>query len=332
MNYITINLKLLHAFKSILQQIKLPKPCENISVNLSIYNNKILLANSYFFIVAICHQTSPLGEQQLKGIINGELRKGWDYLRERFLYAVENNNNYANVNFWECLTPGNLSQIFQDEYFGRTLNRINERTYLINDIGSKLIKSGFYNITDAFYSCNNTISGTSGFLKYLSRFIAYSDPVKKKSYFFLSLAKSECGWKYKDSRLLLSPVDYHELRGHLRLGVLYASKKIESKIKKKIPLSIHEDNQLRQHIQEVNNRLSKLLKVSNATIHYFLWNYFRACCPRDNTNCNNPGLTKMPNPYGKLFSQNTACLFYNICNSAKENNKLIEPPYFGHYY
>src|SRR5690349_3366695 len=50
------------------------------------------LANAYFAIVAICHQTSPIGERPLQGYVHLETQKkvGWDYLKERFLIAALN--------------------------------------------------------------------------------------------------------------------------------------------------------------------------------------------------------------------------------------------------
>ena len=47
------------------------------------------LANAYLAIVAICHQTSPIGERRLVGVIGSEPKFGWNYLKERFLETAE---------------------------------------------------------------------------------------------------------------------------------------------------------------------------------------------------------------------------------------------------
>src|SRR6516165_7848704 len=45
--------------------------------------------NFYFFLVAICHQTSPRGRAPLEGFINGLRKQGWDYLSARWEQAVQ---------------------------------------------------------------------------------------------------------------------------------------------------------------------------------------------------------------------------------------------------
>ncbi|MFY9462377.1 MAG: hypothetical protein WAP51_04205, partial [Candidatus Sungiibacteriota bacterium] len=52
----------------------------------------------YFIVVAVCHQTSPIGKPRLEGMINGELLFGWDYLVQSWMLA-------AKADPW-ILTPG----------------------------------------------------------------------------------------------------------------------------------------------------------------------------------------------------------------------------------
>lgn len=176
------------------------------------------LANAYFVIVAICHQTTPIGERGLQGYINNEpeIRRGWDYLKEKFLLTVLQEPKWSSVAFWSELTPNELSALYQDdtiskqygdETIGRTLNRINERAFLINNLGGVLTRYGFKYIDEAFAQANQTISGNAGFLSFLqNNFEAYKDPVRKKSLLFLSIAAEECGWGLKDPENLSSPV------------------------------------------------------------------------------------------------------------------------------
>ena len=44
----------------------------------------------------------------------------------------------ATPQYWSGLTPTELSRLFDDQNKGKTLNRINERTFLLNNIGDRL--------------------------------------------------------------------------------------------------------------------------------------------------------------------------------------------------
>ena len=59
----------------------------------------------------------------------------------------------------------------------------------------------------------------SNLLNTLGNFSAYRDPVRKKSLFFLSLLRNSGLASFSDDGNLGPPVDYHEVRGHLRIGL-----------------------------------------------------------------------------------------------------------------
>src|SRR5215831_10066077 len=73
------------------------------------------LANSYFAIVAICHQTTPIGERRLEGHINGVVKYGWDYLKEKFLTVALRDPKWTSCNCWQNITPIELSELYHDE-------------------------------------------------------------------------------------------------------------------------------------------------------------------------------------------------------------------------
>ena len=158
----------------------------------------------------------------------------------------------------------------------------------------------------------------------------------KKSLFFLSLMQSECEWKVMDTEHLLSPIDYHELRGHLRIGTVNISNRnLLTKIEQGLPISEEDDIKIREQIQGANNRIAKTLGISSSAVHYLLWNIFRNCCPRDSnaTHCHNCGEScYLPPRYAEARDKNSRCLFSPICSSVNNNIKVIEPPYIGHFY
>lgn len=306
------------------------------------------LANAYFAIVAICHQTTPIGERGLQGYVNNEpeLRRGWDYLKEKFLLTALQEPKWSSVVFWNELTPNELSALYQDdtlsktygdETIGKTLNRVNERAFLINDLGRILSRYGFIYIDEAFAQCNETIGGSAGFLSFLqNNFEAYRDPVRKKSLFFLSIAEKECAWELKDPGNLSSPVDYHELRGHLRIGtIMINDPELAHKVEGGLALTESEDDDLRSMTQEVNDSLAVKTGLGSSRVHYLFWNVFRNCCPRESnkTHCAScGGSCKLPEQYKNMPTYAGRCIFSKICLSSGKPSKVIDPPYIGHYY
>jgi len=320
----------------LLRSSRFPERYEPANENLRIANSKINLANAYLAIVAICHQTSPIGERQLEGFISTNYRKGWDYLKEKLLHAAILDPNWADPKFWQYLTPTILSELYKDKDKGCTLSRVNERTFLLNNLGEGLIHDGFLRIEDAISSLDYIVGGDNGFIRYLSRYEAYSDPLNKKTSLFLSLAETECGWKYQDPENIHSPIDYHELRGHLRLGTVYVvDERIKLKLINHLPISIEDDLTIRKVVQDTNEYLSRVVGVSAIELHYFLWNIFRSCCSRQvgQTHCICCSEEcSLPEPYKILPYYHSCCIFHELCPSINDINKVIEPPYIGHFY
>jgi hypothetical protein len=287
-------------------------------------------------IVAICHQTSPIGERPLEGIVEGSRSKGWDYLKTKFLLAARSDISLCNPQSWAAVNPLALSTLFADDQLGLTLNRVSERAYLLNDLGHRLVVNECSSIRTLFDACKGTLAGGDGFLHHLSQFAAYSDPLKKKSFFFLSLMQTECGWTFDDPESLQSPVDYHEIRGHLRLGsVDVHDARLASKLRAGIPVNQEEDAAIRCAVQEANASIARMCSAADSELHYLLWNVFRNCCPRASlqTHCSTcPPDCLLPAPYRAPTYYQSRCIFAPICASANKDAKPVEPAYLGHYY
>lgn len=320
----------------IIKVSKLPTKEEARSHPVACRENALRLANTYFAIVSICHQTSPLGEKGLEGLVNNVRMGGWDYLEKKFLARALENPKWSSPDHWKTVTPRELSEMYDDPTYGKTLNRVNERTFLLNNLGHKLIKSGCDNIQEAFDRCGGIVGGDSGFLTFLKRFEAYKDPLMKKSQLFLAIMERELGWVIQDPENLLSPVDYHEMRGHLRIGTIrLCDEGLASKVRKGLTLNEEEDFEIRSKIQEVNSSISEQTGKSVSVIHSLFWNVFRSCCPRESseTHCSECGQScGLANQYKEMNTYETRCLFSPFCYSAGKENKVIEPPYAGHYY
>ncbi len=77
-----------------------------------------LVGNLYFFLVAICHQTSPPGEQPLEGTVCGTYRRGWDYLLWKFEVACENDLSLLEPTRWADFSAQQMRDIFRDSNLG----------------------------------------------------------------------------------------------------------------------------------------------------------------------------------------------------------------------
>ena len=103
----------------------------------------------------------------------------------------------------------------------------------------------------------------------------------KKAQFFIAIMMNELGWVVSDPENLSSPVDYHELRGHLRIGTVFSDDAtIASKIEKGLPLTVEEDIEIRQQVQKINDFIARETGLSSSVVHYLFWNVFRNCCPQ----------------------------------------------------
>lgn len=122
---------------------------------------------------------------------------------------------------WANETESSLIDTFTDPVRGFRLTDPAGRAALIRDLGIRLLDRGVESIQALYESCGGRIAtGHPNLLEGLREFEAYSDPVDKKAIFFLSLMRNSGIWKFIDDAALEAPVDYHEVRGHLRIGTV----------------------------------------------------------------------------------------------------------------
>lgn len=333
--HVVLDTERVEAVAAIVQASSPPPEDESGDLSFSWNGSRDELANAYLAIVAICHQTSPLGERRLEGTVSGAIRVGWDYLKARFLIAADRDRWWTQPEYWTVVSPTELSAVYKDGTLGLTLNRVSERAYLLNDLGRMLRSKRVSGATDAFQSVGCRLGGDGGFLAFLASAEAYSDPIRKKGLFFCSIAMKECAWRPNDPDTLLSPVDYHELRGHLRIGtVRVVDSDLRERIERTVALSEREDTAIRAAVQRANDEMALKSGVTSSVLHYLLWNIFRNCCPRPSeaTHCHACNDCKLPPQYKAMPTYAGRCIFAGVCESAGRPAKVVEPPYAGHFY
>lgn len=318
-----------------LENINLPPDKEEL---MNIELEKDVLKNLYFTIVAICHQTTPIMGPQLNGIINGEKLFGWDYMRVKWLIATTKNNSIVYPPYLSSISSKDIINILRDDKGNSTIFKPEVRALMLNNIGKRMIKLKYTSVQNIYDKGQGFLirKDGNGLLNQLSKFKAYSDPVKKKSLLFLTLMKNHSLWHYKDNNNLGPSIDYHEIRGHLRYGsVKINDSNLIGKIYKNIVITQEEDVDIRKAIYEAIIYISKRSGISPGTLHYFFWNLFRNCCNREKAHCKNcPTSCTLPQRYKNLKQHVNVkgCLLENKCISSNLKNKLFEPKVITEYY
>jgi len=285
--------------------------------------------NGWWATVAINHQTTPVVGMALRGTVHGKLLRGWDYLLQKSIFEANRNREMYTVAWLSEVTPAMLRDIFRDEEEGETLAGVESRAGILNDLGNFLLKNNWSGVRGAYLASGGYIvrNDGRGLAQLLAQTRGYADPVQKKLFYFLALMRNQKFWEYQDIFNLSSPVNYHEQRGHFRIGtVRILDAKLEDKIRNRENIDPEEDIEIRFAVRHAIEFIAKLLDVSPSAMHYFFWNYFRNCCGRDATHCASCGEScRLPERYRLRGA--TACVLAPACKSAGINipQMLIEP-------
>lgn len=284
--------------------------------------------NAWCAVVAINQQTTPVVGLPFRGKVEGVLYRGWDYLLRKAIYAANHNAGLFSGDWLITITARKLEALFKDAELGCTLNQIRERTDLLKDLGMFLYTNGWESIDEAYESADGYIfrSDGAGIAQVLLEVKAYRDPVQKKLNYFLALMQNQKLWTYRDPINIGPPVNYHEQRGHLRLGtVRIENPELLAKIRDRREVSDAEDIEIRMAVRRAIEFIAQYLDTTPSAMHYYFWNHIRNCCSRDNPHCGSCGSCTLPERY-KVHDA-ARCIFAEVCPSAAIPNalKLIEP-------
>lgn len=333
---VSVNESVCRRLAAFLKNRSIPEEREDVPVSSLALSD---IGNFYFLLVAICHQTSPQGKAPLEGTVGGRYLKGWDYLSAKLLEAVTKDSALLTPAAWVGISESTVRGIFRDEVIGERLSDPAGRTLLINDLGQKMLAQSWESANDIYTSTNGRIaSGDPSILDLMGRFRAYSDPVRKKTWLFLALMRNMGLWKFVDPANLGPPVDYHEIRGHLRIGTVEVfDPELRSILVKGERVNGHQDIIIRQAVSDAIMLISELSGLNDPSrLHYLFWNIFRSCCTRSEPHCHAcPPTCSLPPQYVPLATLGRLtrrCPFSDVCNSANDQVKLLEPLVETEYY
>jgi len=310
-----------------LRDLHLPVPKEDVA---RLPFNAAEEANFWFFLAAICHQTSPVGLPALEGTVDGQSRRGWDYLLHAYRVVAAQDRSYLSASEWRTFSSERLADLF-----GPLLSDKAGRAALVRDLGDMLASHGWDSILHAGPACGFFVRDHDpNLLDLLAEFKAYSDPVEKKSVFFLALMKNSGLWQYADDEKLPAPVDYHEVRGHLRIGTVRLAGDLLHKVQTGIPVTQDEDVEIRLAVRDAIQQIAALSDVSTNALHYFFWNLFRTYCTRGTPKCSGSEFKKLPPAYATVVENGHGqqCPLAPVCSSAFALHAIDEHSVVTEYY
>jgi hypothetical protein len=298
-----------------------------------------VLGNFFFLLVAICHQTSPRHRAPLEGYVEGEKKRGWDYLLARLQQKAHVDRNLLTPSRWTRITAQHVRELFHDSRLGERLSSPELRAHLIQDLGKTMQRHGWDNVDQICTLCGGRVaSGDPNLLDVLARFHAYRDPVRKKSLFFLALMRNSGQWEYHDDHNLGSPVDYHEVRGHLRIGTVSVT---DAGLRRRLancePVQETDDVAIRRAVYDAIMLISELSGLKNPSqLHYLFWNVFRSMCTREEPQCLSvrEGCS-LRDRYAPLTVQDDGtrrCPFADVCASTDAPTRYYEHVFETDYY
>ena len=292
--------------------------------------------NFYLLLVAICHQTSPRGRLPLEGSISGIHRRGWDYLSAKLEAASGSDRTLLDPARWSTISISEFTGIFRDDSLGDRLSEPDRRTALVQDLGQVMLRNGWKWFEEMYRLCEARVScGEPNLFGLLAEFSAYRDPVRKKSSFLLALMRNSGLWRFVDDDKLGAPVDYHEVRGHLRIGtVVITDPVLRRKLLNEETVTAEEDLAIRGAVHDAIMLLSDLTGLRNPSqLHYLFWNVFRTHCRRDDPLCLSEA-SALPERYQHLavFGNERRCPFSDVCASVNIADKYFDHVFETDYY
>lgn len=313
-------------------------PLDKEDIDLKNFSH-VEIGNFYLFLVAICHQTSPPGKLPLEGTINGYRKRGWDYLSAKFEENVYTNRSLLEPSCWFDFTTEQMSSLYRDTELGDRLLDPERRALLIRDLGFVMQTEGWHWVEEIYQFCKGRVTtGKPNLLNTLAKFKAYNDPIRKKSLFLLSLMRNTGLWKYPDESKLGPPIDYHEVRGHLRIGTVKVnSEELNKKLMDAKPVSCGDDLEIRGAVYGTIMLISELTGLRNPSqLHYMFWNVFRSCCKRESPHCKGcPPNCSLPIRYVPMAIHQHGyrqCPFSSVCASVNITYRYQEHVFETEYY
>ncbi len=325
------------------QCLKVARHLKKFKIRQSFYDREFLNFNApeetrlrtYFYSVAICHQTHKLYNRKLN-------LWGWEYIEHMFIQLGKSNSPFLQRGIVCSMSFSNLcnrlASLFSDDCnpLNTTLDRIGERASFLAEADYFIENKYNGSIKNLISSSKNTLisKNNNGLYEQLSNFKAYSDPLKKKSTFLIKLLGDAGLIKVKDPENFVPIMDYHMQRVLLRLGCVdVLSQRLASNLRRRKRVTT--DTKVRTACIEALRIIAADSGMSIVRLNDFFWSLGRSCCHNDLL-CQVGQCEKDPCTFSQIVvhDPHDICALDAVC-IGKENEKyrqLWQPIVETHYY
>jgi hypothetical protein len=247
------------------------------------------VARFFFFMTGIDHRTSPVG-QSFEGIIDEEYFQGADLLWHLALRRFRENPRFFEAHTMAQITATTVKQwLTVANPIQVTIRNPTQRAELLRDCGQKLARGYNGSVLTLLNQAENKLVNTSathvGLLDHLSRFKAYEDPARKKSFLLLKFLVRRKLWAIDDPENLRIPVDNHLIRIALRTGVVQIPPHFEAVLRDEQGITATTDIALRTVIAEAFKEVASYAGHPVLELDDFLWHFGRLCCKAESPIC-----------------------------------------------
>ncbi len=288
---------------------------------------------TYFYAVAICHQTHTL-QSKVKNLW------GWDYIEETFTRLAVDESPILWPGFLAASKPEEvirqLAELFSDtgQLEDTTFDRLNERVKLITDADILLQLDYNGSLTQLFDQTPQVLAGQNGLYAMLEVFEAYCDPLRKKSSFLLKLLEEAKLIQIEDPDNYVPIMDYHMQRVLLRIGCVEITQAtLAEKLRKRIPVS--SDLAIRKQCIEAFSIIAHHSGINKVKLNDIFWSLGRSCC-HEHLLCRVGYCEKNPCTLTRFVDLpiHNHCPFDRICKGAESGyyRSLWQPLVETHYY
>jgi hypothetical protein len=317
------------------------KILQKLSIKPSMYQREFITfeadpetkLRAYLFSVAICHQTHILINKKLNLV-------GFNFLEKVFVDLARARSEILDPAYVVQQTNQGLSsklaRLFSEtgKEKDSTLDRLAERSDLLIEMSRKLVDKHSGQISRLLSKGNGRLNGDQGIYQLLADFMAYADPLRKKSTLFVVLAQNAGLLDIKDVQNMVPIMDYHIQRVLLRLGCVEV---LDPKLREALinREKLDSDEEIRNASIEAVKELAFHSGHPDSIIHDFFWPLGRSCC-KEKPLCKSGICDKKPCTF-ELFvhlPSHKNCVFDGICKGSLSEQyiKLWQPLVETQYY
>ena len=285
----------------------------------------------YYYAVGICHQTYHLANPELN-------LYGWDFLEFGFIGIAKQRPELLDAEYLVQLTPAELAveirPFFAPQNIAKncTLDHLQERTQLWLQMAERIKDSGLSHLEYILRSDGQT----TYFYRELRQTEAYSDPLQKKTSFFMKLLEDAKLIKFAKDENVIPIMDYHMQRVIFRTGcVEVLDDELKSALQNRLAIQDQDELELREACIEAMKLISQYSGYSVFKMNDVFYTMGRSCC-NENMICQTGKCEKSPCTLSLaiVLDQHKQCIFEASCRGKNDRDyrKYWQPQVITHYY